>query len=89
MRAKLISRNIFAYAIHAHGKKFKGDYQDLFSRIAQMEKKDRVIKRRDLIVAITDIRENNGLYFITFVEGEAGLEPLILDLSTGEAHRRA
>lgn len=84
MRAARLNRKISAYAIHAHGKDFSGDYEELFSVISSMEKSDRIIKIRDVVVAITNVSRVADGYFLTFVEGEEGVQPLILDTVTGE-----
>lgn len=84
MRAARINRRIQAFAIHAHGRIFQGDYGQLFRTLAAIEKSERIVRFSTITVAISDIREIDGKYFLTFTEGEEGLQPLILDIVTGE-----
>lgn len=79
-----INRRIQAFAIHAHGRRFSGDYRELFSTIASIDKPKRLARFGQIAVAISDIRQFEDCFFLTFTEGEIGIQPLILDTATGE-----
>ncbi len=84
MQSRRVNRRIQAFAVHAHGKRFDGDYRKLFQVISEIDKTKRIVKIGNVTAAISDIKEVGGNYFLTFTEGEEGLQPLILDVATGE-----
>lgn len=49
-----------------------------------MDKPLRIAKIANLTIAVSDVTSIEDEHFLTFVEGEEGLKPLILDLDTGD-----
>lgn len=80
----IVKRKVQAYAIHAHSKHFKGDYEDLFSRLEAINKRERLVLFGSIAVAIPEVQRVGGNISLTFTEGEVGLQPMILDTLTGE-----
>lgn len=80
----IVKRKVQAYAIHAHGKHFKGDYEDLFSRLQAINKRERLVLFGSIAVAIPEVQRVGDNISLTFTEGEVGLQPMILDTLTGE-----
>lgn len=79
-----IKRRVQAYAIHAHSKNFEGDYENLFARVEAIEKRERLVLFGSIAVAMPDVQRVGDNIFLTFTEGEVGLQPMILDTLTGE-----
>lgn len=81
-----INRKISAYSIHAHGKNFDGNYSAIFSTLSGIEKSDRTVKISSLTFGISDVVKLETDFFLTFIEGEEGINPLIFDSQTGDTY---
>ena len=71
------------YALHAHGSSFSGDYDAVFSSLANIQPRQRIVNVSGLTIGISRIEKSAKGYFIQFIEGEVGANPLILNLQTG------
>ena len=80
------NRKVSAYSIHAHGKQFDGNYDAVFKAIYDLEKTSRFVKISSMTVGIPDVVQLDADYFLTFIEGEEGVQPLIFDSQTGSTY---
>jgi hypothetical protein len=76
-----VIRKIIAHVIHAQGT--KKSYEQIFSSLARLSPADRVFQLDYQVVGIPNIWEITDGFLIQFAEGTPGVNPFVLDASSG------
>lgn len=84
MRTSRVNRRIQAFAMHAEGSQFNGDYEEIFNVISQTKIKERYIRIRGEIVIINSCRKKDEFFELEFIITSDDVDPLIVNVNTGE-----
>lgn len=82
-------RSVYAYELHGHDARGPLNYEDFFSALARTSPAQRQYRRRNSteVVAVPEIRVEDGRYLLRFVIGREGDPALFYDLESGRERR--